>query len=256
MRIIDNFFINHKLRRMSRPVKTLDMKEMGEIDSVLILWPQTLRSSEMFITAVRSIAEHYHTDPVVMIPAFYNLYSKICKKTLYDIKMPLPTKFSQLERVENIRKTMGSIDLYYDFSQYDMRIRAMIRRTLRPDISVSFKQNSMESDYNILVSAGGDPLKLLEMTGIPISVENTADMLRNMKKNTRYSTYDHIVIGRAFGIRRRAEQLMKSSASVLYIDDLGVRLDDKILFAIADAPEIITDSENRDNADFIREIFK
>lgn len=256
MKIIDDIFIKHKLDKLKTPVRTLDMKDMRDINSVLILWPHSLKSLKIFTNVTESIAQHYNVQPVVMTPVYYNLYSKIQKKNIYDIDMPRATKFQELERIERIAKAMKHIDLYYDFSSYDIRIRAMIRRILKPDIAISFKEGNMEDDYNILVSADNNPLKLLSMTGVEIGASDTADMLKKMKKRAKYSIYDNIVIGQSFSMRRRAEQLMKSAESVLYIDDLKTRMDDKMLFAISDAPNIIADDSNRAKAGFIRELLK
>ncbi len=255
MKIIDDYFIKQKLNKLRNPVIPLEInKELADVKSIYILWSDNIEQVTSFLPIVESIKKHYGIDPVILVDSFALLYKDISKFEIKKISMPVPTKFAALDEFVRIRKAEKRIDMYFDFSRSDERIRAMIRRTLNPKISVSSKHMSMHDEYNIIAAAENN-LQLLKMMGID-TVSASAENIMNRAKGIVSTAYNYVLIGESLSVKRRARGLMSSENSILYINNLRDKLTLKHALSIGKSTHIIHDRAYTSDIDFIKKLFK
>lgn len=244
MKIIDNFFINRKLKEFPCNLNVMDMKnELSNIKNAVIIWPDSIINVKSIHTVVKSIEGCYGFKPTILTTGYHRLYRELIKSKIHEIDIPKPTKFNELTRIHSIKSSLKSIDLLYDFSDADKRLRAMIKRILKPKVAISFKENAIESDYNILVAANKVPVKLLKMMGLETKEVILSKILDKRKENKNVIEYDYVLVGESSSVKRKMKGLMKRSSKFLYISDIHRKMGIEYFIDIVRAKQIISDSD-------------
>lgn len=152
IKILSDYFINRRLSSLEGMKKTLNIQKTLENPlKITVLFNENLKSMQDVYSIERTIQNHYKNSRLEFIFFKYHmLYKDIFKHKSHYENIPAPSKFIELESIKKRTVSAGAPDILFDLTSFDIRIRKMIIRTIKPASSVSLYESGAEDDYNIL----------------------------------------------------------------------------------------------------------
>jgi len=154
-----------------------------------------------------------------------------------------------------MKKKIGPVDIFYDLSSIEWSSKLMLKRILSPDISVSFYDERISEDYNMLIkNSACDPMHILKVLNISVINEDFKKYAEERLSSIHIESFSTVFIGNSRTIRRGIKRTMAKGEKFMVVDDLNEKLDLFILKSIYNAKELVCDKEYRSDADSLRKL--
>ncbi len=255
MRFIDNYFITKRLKELEYKHDMMNIQEnMKKAANIVIIIPTQISFIKNVFSIMRTIRSEYPEGKLsCMTLSYFHLYKEILEADLHTVSEPTPTKFRELDNIKLLKKKLGSIDLYYDFSDMKCEYKMMFKRILKPQVAVAMFDECLKDDFNILVKAK-DEINLLEMLGMNIDQSQAHEIIREKIGKISTEKFDIVYIGNDRKIRNGVKASMTQGRRFMHIADLDEKLSLSTIKHITNTREILTDKHNEEAVKFIRKI--
>lgn len=255
MQLIDNYFINRKLKELNFKHDMMNIQDgMRNASSILIVIPRRISFLNNIFKINDTLKKSYpDADLSYMALSYFHMYKEILESPVHPSAIPTPTKFRELDNITMLKKKLGNIDLYIDFSDMRFEYRLMFERILRPKMAISMFDEGLKDDFNILVKAENE-LRMLEMTGMEITGENGGKVISELAGPKPTERFDIVYIGNDRKVRNGVKTSMNEGRRFMHIADLDDKLSLSTIKHIVQAKEILTDKHNDEAVRFIRKL--
>lgn len=255
MQFIDNYFIAKRLKELEYKHDMMNIQEnMKTAVNIVIVIPSNIDFLKNIFSIKRTIRSEYPEGKIsFMTLSYFHLYKEILEADVHTVSAPTPTKFRELDNIKLLKKKLGSIDLYYDFSDMKCEYRMMFKRILKPQVAVATFNECLKEDFNILVKAK-DEVNLLEMMGMNIDHSQANEIIKEKIGKISTEKFDIVYIGNDRKIRNGVKASMTQGRRFMHIANLDEKLSLGTIKHIANTREILTDKHNDEAVKFIRKL--
>lgn len=254
LKFLENYFINRKLSSTESSSKTLNIqKNLENPQRVVVLYNENLKAMKDVFAARETLAGKYPSAKVEFVFFRYNpLYRDIFPHESHSAGMPSPREFMELEAIRKIRGQKG-IDMLFDMTTFDLRLRKIIVRTLKPGISISLFESGAEEDYNILLkNPKSNPLSLFSSLNFEVKDSPANERLSAMREKTKPPLFDIVIIGSSRKMKNEMKRAFKEQKKLLMIENPYEQLDFSSFLSIKNCADIKNDSLYDDDIAFIK----
>lgn len=258
-RIINNFFINRKLKELHKADSPINIQNsLFKEGNLVVLFNEKSSSIGEVLAVEAALQKAYPASKIIFLFVNYlPLYEEIVKSECFKYIIPRPISFKELDESRKTAKRIGKVDVFLDLSTLDWSSKLMLKRILSPGISVSFYDEKIAGDYNLLIkSSTGSPVHLLRMLGIPVAESAFGDFLNERLKEIHAENFETVFVGSSSAIRRGIKRSIAKGAKFIVADDLREKLDLFILKSIFNAREIVADKQFRTDIENIKKLNK
>ncbi len=257
MRIINDYFINKKLKQLEFSKKILNIREdLDSVQTIFVIFNENIENTKYYLSIKQSLNEYYKDKEVYFLFfRFSEMYNDLNNIGNYSVSIPNPIKFKELDTFEVIRKR-HKIDLLYDLSTIDFRYRLMIKRILNPKIAIAEYNEYLVNDFSILIKTGNNPTNLFKMMGIDLFDINTINKLKERLNTIETSKLQYVFIGNSFSVKRKMKKAIKEKRNYLYIENPEKSLNIFYIKSILNANELFYDKKYGNIIKFINQLNK
>ncbi|HAF07008.1 MAG: hypothetical protein QME48_06580 [bacterium] len=256
IKILENYFLKRKVKKMEtswkRQINTSSI--FNDVKNVVVLLNDDLKEIEDFLSFDRSLKNRLDNPNVLYFTSsYFTLYKDLFKDNFEEIKSPKPLKFEELDQINGFLKRVKQIDLYFDLSSYENLKRKLFIRTFKPSVSITFFEDELEEDFNILFkSSDRRMLKILKLLNFEIVSENFSSFLKDRIKQLNITVSPVVLIGKSSKVIKEKKRMEKEGRRFLYIKNLKEELNIVNLYHILNTKEIFFDEELFPDVNFLK----
>lgn len=252
IKFIDDFFINRKKNSLPNKNKVHNVKKQMESPSIIVVHTgsslkQALESGTLHSTLKKRYSK---SDIYLLVPAYEKLYNEIISENIIKVSEPMPTKFRELEIYKRVHRKLKNTDIYFDLSDYDPRIKIIVKRVFNPQFAVSTYNESLKDDYNILVKSSGSFRDMLNMTGFEISEDKS--FFDDVRELAHSRSALPVLIGNSRHIDSTAKQFNKQSKNFIRIKSPEKTLTKTLIADIIKSDNVIASRQYRSDIDYLK----
>lgn len=253
-KFIDDYFISTKLKQFKNDKSIINVQKSFENPKkIMVMWSEKLKNIEYLFSVKETLEKKYpQSELFLMFISHPKLYKEVMPDNSFFSKIPKPRYFYELDDVLKIRNIVKQIDIFFDLTSIDERLRLMFLNTLKPTVSVSAYSPLIKEDYNILFKLEkGTPLTIFELLGFETIKKSFISELSEINKNMKIEKYEYVLIGKSRSVRNAMNRCIKDGSKFFYIDDFNEKIDLFAVSAMRNCKNIIYDPILTEDIEFI-----
>ncbi|PIP12864.1 MAG: hypothetical protein COX48_05985 [bacterium (Candidatus Stahlbacteria) CG23_combo_of_CG06-09_8_20_14_all_34_7] len=257
IKLLRDYFIKRRLSSLSSFNKTLNIqKTLENPKKIIILYNEQLTGITDLFSVKKTIENHYIESSVEFVFFTYHLlFRDIYKFKHYCVKVPSPSKFTELDNIKKITTGSEGIDILFDMTSFDIRLRKIIVRTLNPKLAISLYEEGAEDDFNILFKNSKPNLfSIFRSLNFTIELSELKENIFDVTKGIKLEDFDIILIGSSRKVKNEMKRALKEQKRFLLLENMSKQLDIFSLMAIKKCKNIIYDYNLKENLDFIKNV--
>ncbi|MEO0288437.1 MAG: hypothetical protein ABIN00_02240 [candidate division WOR-3 bacterium] len=257
IKILENYFLKKKVKSIGTEwKKQINTSALFDgIKNVVIVWNNEIDSLNSFLSFDKSLKNRLKNINVFyLVSPYFTLY-KDCfyQEQIEELVKPKPIKFQELEKMYEFKKRLKEIDLFIDLSNIEKDYRKLFIRTLKPSVSITFFEEGLEEDFNILFkSSEKNPVTLLKLLNFDIVEENFSEYLKIKMEKLNITGFPLVLIGKSSKVLKEKKKAEKEGRRFIYISDLKNELNLVNFYYILKSKEIIFDENLSDEIGFVK----
>lgn len=257
IRILENYFLKKRINSIGtdwkKQIKTSSL--FDDIKNVVVIWNNEIKTLNDFLTFNKSLKNRLkNVDIYYFVLPYFPLYKDLFNgENIEELIKPKPIKFIELEKMVEFVKKVKKIDLYIDLSNVEKDYRKLFIRTMKPSVSITFFEEGIEEDFNILFKSDDkNPVTLLKLLNFDIVDENFLVYLKVKMEKLNITVFPHVFVGKSSKVLKERKKAEKEGKRFLYISDLKNELNIVNFYHILKTKELFYDENISEEIRFIK----
>lgn len=258
IKILESYFLKKKIKKLGidwkSNIKTSSL--FDQVKNIVVVWNNDINSLKNFLTFDKSLKNRLSNSNVYyFISPYFPLYKDFFNQNIEELINPKPMKFLEIETILEFLKKIKKIDIYFDLSTNEKDYRKLFIRTFKPSVSITFFEEGLEEDFNILFkSSDKNPVTLLKLLNFDIVDENFSEFLQVKINSLNLTLFPIVLIGKSSKVLKEKRKLEKDGKRLLYISDLKKELNLVNFYHIQKTKDMIFDESLIDEINFIKSL--
>ncbi|MEO0238080.1 MAG: hypothetical protein ABIN35_07600 [candidate division WOR-3 bacterium] len=257
IKILENYFLKKKVKSIGTEwKKQINTSTLFDgINNVVVIWNNEINSLNSFLTFDRSLKHKLkNLNVYYFILPYFTLYKDLFhQENIEELVKPKPIKFQELEKIIEFKKKLKEIDLFIDLSNIEKDYRKLFIRTLKPSVSITFFEEGIEEDFNILFKSNDKkPVTLLKLLNFDIIDESFLEYLKIRIEKLNITVFPLVLIGKSSKVLKEKKKAEKEKKRFLYISELNNELNIVNFYHILKTKELVFDDNFTDEVGFIK----
>ncbi len=256
IKILEDYFLRKRVESLGTEWKSQinTSSIFKNVKNVVVLLNDDLKEFEDFLTFDKSLKDRLDNPNIFYFcSSYFTLYKDLFKGNFEEIKKPKPLKFSELDHIFDFLKKVKKIDLYFDLSSFEKFDRKLLIRTFKPSVSITFFEEKLEEDFNILFKSDDRRiLNILKLLNFEILSEDFSPFLKDRIKQLNITVYPIVLIGTSSKILNEKKRIEKEGRKFLYIKNFKDDLNIVNLYHILHTKEIFFDDKLLTEINFLK----
>ena len=257
LEFLKNYFINRKLNSLAVNNKTLNIqKNLENPERIVVLFNENLSASKEVFSLSETLKLRYPLSKIEFaFFKYHSFYKEIFQGKSIYLDVPSPKNFEELDSARRIREEKNQVDMLFDMTTFNIKLRKMVLRTIRPSISISLFEPDAEEDFNILLkNSKPNWTTIYSSLNMKINEIPFKDGVSHMKEKTRGGDFEIVILGSSRKMKNEMKRAFKEHKKFLTLENISNQLDFFSFLSIRECKNVVHDPILDSEIKFIKSI--